>query len=623
MGQLEAVTDRIRQASDIADVVGRFVALKHAGRVLKGLCPFHAEKTPSFTVNPERQIFKCFGCGAGGDVFKFIQLHEHMSFLEARRWLADRAGIALESDDASGPAGPSTRARLAAANEWAAGVYSKCLNEPAQGAATRAYLERRSIRPETWASFRLGLAPDRYDTLVAARKPSDMTLQDLQAAALVRLSSAGRPYDAFRNRLMFPIADAGGRVVGFGGRTLGDDPAKYVNTAETVLFSKSRLLYGLPQARAAFAASRRAVVVEGYTDCLMAHQFGIHDTVATLGTAFTNEHGQVLRRYVDSVVLVFDGDEAGQAAADRALEVGLAGRLEVRIVVLPKGQDPCDLLRTEGAEAFRGRLNSAVEALEFKWCHIQDTCRDTRNPAARREVIDRFIEFATSLTASRGLDEIDRGELLGRIGRLVGVSSQEVHRYAARIWGRSRRPAGPESSVAQDRTSLGPASLLVNRGQADAEESVLQGMLEVMLCEPALLDQVDEHWSPTMFRDGQLRRIAEALVQCVTHAGGPQLTDVLARLEEPAAASLAVELERLGRMRGNYPARMEDLVEMLGRIRHRRQTREAVRMAGLMPAGDPRKDEVLRTVSEGALRQQGFASLASLTSAGEAGEARL
>lgn len=598
MGHLESATERIRQSSDIADVVGRFVSLKRTGKTLKGLCPFHAEKTPSFIVSPDRQIFKCFGCGAGGDVFKFVQLRENLSFPEAKRLLAEWAGIRL--DDAAESDAVSSRTQIARINDWAAGVFIKYLNDPDAGAEARAYLQRRRIGPEAQTRFRLGLAPNRFDALLIAGRRAGVSQRDLETAGLVRVSTQGQVYDTFRHRLMFPIVDAAGRVVGFGGRALGDEPAKYVNSPETPLFSKGRVLYGLAEARQAFSASKRAVVVEGYTDCIMAHQSGLRDAIATLGTAFTDEHAQLLRRYVDTVVLVFDGDEAGQAAAGRALEAALASRLDVRIAVLPAGQDPCDLLLAKGPAALTERLNSACGALEFMWRHVEQTCGGEHNLAARRGVIDRFIETVCTLSAKRAVDEIDRGWFFGEIARLVGLPREEVQRYAARLAKRRARP----SWVGAERIAAPPSEKRVE----DPEQIVLREVLEVLLCDPALSESVGPCWSAQVIRDPRLRQVAEALAECLARDGQATLSDVLLKLETPEAAGLAVKLEDDGRKKGNFQSRIRAAVERLEHIRRRRQAHQEGRK--LRVTGDDAADRTgaLARLSAASSGCHGFAT---------------
>ena len=359
------ILDRV----DLQDVVAEHVTLKRSGRRLVGLCPFHSEKTPSFTVSPELGLFKCFGCGKGGDVFSFVQQRENVPFTEAMRVLADRAGVELGrmgSADSGGQPGPS-RTDLARANSWAMGFFRSNLLDESGGRAAREYLRNRGFLEEAGERFSVGLAGDGVPSLrqAAARAGFDATI--LLAADLIRKSEDGRFYETFRRRLMFPIRDVTKRVIGFGGRTMVDDKAKYLNTRQTALFDKGRNLYGVDLARDAIVKRRRALVVEGYTDCIACHQANVGETVATLGTALTESQVDLLRRYCDEVTLLFDSDDAGEAAADRAIHVALPRCVKVRLGRIPDGKDPCEFLGNAGVGAFSDVLNGAVDALEFKW----------------------------------------------------------------------------------------------------------------------------------------------------------------------------------------------------------------------------------------------------------------
>ena len=272
------------------ELVSEHVALKRSGKDFQGLCPFHNEKTPSFTVSPSKGIFKCFGCGAGGDAFTFIQMRESVPFMEAMRILADRSGVKLEQQTrGTRPSGPD-RAEIAAVNEWACRQFRETLASDA-GRETREYLASRGLSEEATERFALGLAPDDGDWILARARRQGHSPALLTAAGLTATSADGRIYGVFRGRLMFPIRDTMNRVIGFGGRTMKGDKAKYLNTSQNVLFDKGRNVYGIDQARPVMMNSRRVVVVEGYTDCIAAAQHGFGDTVATLGTALTDEHG--------------------------------------------------------------------------------------------------------------------------------------------------------------------------------------------------------------------------------------------------------------------------------------------------------------------------------------------
>src|SRR5437867_10213058 len=365
----QTLLDDIRAAVDIVDLVSRFVNLRKAGAHWKGLCPFHAEKTPSFTVNPRKGIFHCFGCGVGGDAFGFLMRQDRLSFPEAVRALAKTTGIALP-EERGAKAGDSGREELLRVTELAGRFYADTLWKPA-GARARAYLEQRGIDTGIARHFGLGYAPEGWESLLTFMKAERVAEEALVGAGLAvpRENRAGA-YDRFRGRLLFPIRDLQGRVVAFGGRGFGDEQPKYLNSPETAIHTQGHPPCAADIARATIRDKNRALLVEGYVDCLMAHQHGFAETVAALGTAFTPAQLGILRRYCEEVVTFFDADAAGQKAAERAAEllepseagaawaVNRAGTFEgggvfrLRVALLPAGYDPDTFLRQPGAAAF-------------------------------------------------------------------------------------------------------------------------------------------------------------------------------------------------------------------------------------------------------------------------------
>jgi len=323
------IIERVREASDIAAIVSEHVQLKRTGRVWKALCPFHKEKTPSFVVNPDRQIFKCFGCGEGGDVFRFLMEFEKLSFPEAVELLAGRAGIALPRTGWTGGGEESVYPVL----EWAGQIFRQEL-QGRGGEAARGYLKERGLQDGVVEQFGLGWAPAGWSHLSGAaegRYPARL----LQRAGLVVENNRGGVYDRFRGRLMIPIRSPLGRTIGFGARTLSGEEPKYLNSPETEVFNKSRVLFGLAENREAIKAADDVLVVEGYMDALALGQAGIPNVVAACGTAFTGDQARILRRYVDRAVLLFDGDAPGVKAAWKSAGVFLGAGLDVRVVSLP------------------------------------------------------------------------------------------------------------------------------------------------------------------------------------------------------------------------------------------------------------------------------------------------
>lgn len=564
--EVAELTERIRQRSDIVDVISAHLTLKRAGRNFKGLCPFHQEKTPSFNVLPERQLFKCFGCGAGGDVFKFIQLREGLSFPEARALLAERAGISLEQREPRGPAGDGesiSKADLERVNRWAA-EWFRAQFAGAVGQSARSYAASRGISEESVERFGLGYAPNSWESLVRAARQQSIPPALLLAAGLTKGRDDGSQYDAYRDRLIFPIRDAMNRVIGFGGRTLGDDPAKYINSPQSMLFDKSRCLYGLDLAKSHFSDNRRAVVVEGYLDCLMAHQCGFGTTVATLGTALTEHHVQMLQRYVDGVTVVFDTDSAGMRAAEASLFVFAGAQLDVRLAQVREGKDPADLLQIQGKEGFNETLTSAVSALEFKWRQVVRQFGADASGPARRRAVEEFLTLLARSGEFGEFDPIQRGFALNQVGKLLGLTSEEVNRQLRIVARRQRVPEGPAASQ--------PTFV----GTPDATGRAMKDLLEVFINAPAYFHDAADVFHPDGFTDPDLRQIAEAVIEMAGREGGFSPVELIGRFESVEIAGRITDLQMAGEHRGNYANTVEGAVARLRLIEQQRQLGEQV-----------------------------------------------
>jgi DNA primase len=365
--------DDLLSRIDIVDVIDARVPLRKAGKDYKACCPFHEEKTPSFTVSQDKQFYHCFGCGVNGSAIKFLMDYEHMSFPEAVKDLAQRAGVTVPHDSQYSEDKPDVTAPLLDVLGQADRFYRRMLREHPQAHEAIDYLKRRGLSGEIAADFGLGFAPDGWDNLLKAVGTSEESRAALLAAGLLVKKDGGGYYDRFRHRVMFPIHDHRGRLIGFGGRVLDQGEPKYLNSPETPLFHKGRELYGLYRARDALKRTGRALVVEGYMDVVALAQFGLDYAVATLGTATTRDHLERLFRYVPEVVFCFDGDRAGREAAWRALENGLPvlheGR-QVSFLFLPEGEDPDTLVRKEGAAEFGARLKAATPLPDYLFQHL-------------------------------------------------------------------------------------------------------------------------------------------------------------------------------------------------------------------------------------------------------------
>ena len=506
------ILDEIRSRVDIVEIVGQFVNLKRAGEHWKGLCPFHSEKTPSFTVNPKRGIFHCFGCGVGGDAFGFLMRQDRLAFPEAVRALAQRSGVELPTQRTPEAEGKleGLRRVMALANQF----YTEQL-WGSDGAKARAYIQGRGVDLEVARRFGLGYAPEGWNALLSHMARQGVTDSELVAAglALPRQNAPGF-YDRFRGRLLFPIRDLQGRVVAFGGRAMGAEEPKYLNSPETALYVKGQMLYALDVARESMRQKNRAVVVEGYLDCLMAHQHGFTETVAALGTAFTPAQLGLLRRYADEVVSVFDADAAGQKATSRLEEmltdvmdlrnlgwsVSRTGSFEkadyfpIKVAMLPDGHDPDSLLRAEGSAALQTRLDTARSVLDFvleRALGEEDlgTARGRSTAHARVALLLSKVPNAEEATALAR----EAARRLGVDATQLWIEAQQLQGARARK-GRLDRPADTAAtSAAPDSAQAWPAPSLSERDlllmllhEEEARAGLLPYLEEEQIAHPGL-----------------------------------------------------------------------------------------------------------------------------------------
>jgi len=549
----EAIRD-IRERSSLVEVVSDTVALRRRGRSFIGLCPFHAEKTPSFTVSEERGFFHCFGCGEHGDVFAFVMRAESLPFPEAVRRVAQRFGLPVPEE----PGGARARTEpLVAANAAAAAFFRRMLEAP-EGAEPRRYLAERGLRAETIARFGLGYAPAAGDALVRHLRTQGVRPEDALTAGLVLRRAGGGLYDRFRDRVMFPIGDASGRIVAFGGRVLpgrpaaGDPPPKYLNSAESPLFHKGQTLYGLAAARDGVRRCGYAVVVEGYMDVLALAEAGIGQVVAPLGTALTVDQLRVLRRLTDVVIACFDGDEAGRRAAARSFPVFLEAGLWGRGVFLPAGADPDTFVRTAGADALTALLARAEPLVDAYLAALAGPRRDAvgRRAEAAREV-------ARVLKRVRNPFEYD---VLARLAaERLGVREEMLRAEGAP----TPAPASPSGGAGPG----GPEALLV----------------ELMATDPVLAGRVGREDVIAEFEHPTWREAAEALAGPAAESERAAVLDRLPKeVRDRVARRLLGEFEDEDRERA--------LADCVAAIRARRQRRAQGRLREELRAAEARGD---------------------------------
>jgi DNA primase len=489
----DELIEEIRASHDIVELISEYVPLKKQGKNYTGLCPFHEEKKPSFSVSPQRQIFHCFGCGMGGNIFKFLMEYQKMSFLDAVQFLADRAHIALPVRDRGGGDASQYEA-LYEANHLAAAHYYQQLRENVDAEKARRYLRERGFSDPIVEVFRLGYAPPGWDGLINRARRRGISPETLHRAGLVQKRDYGEGYyDYFRDRLIFPITNVSGKFIGFGGRVLQEtDEVKYINSPETPIYQKGKVLYGLHQASTAIRQAGRAVIVEGYTDLLGLAQAGVENVVASLGTALTHQQARLLSRYAKEAVLLYDADPAGMAAAERGADTLLGAGMSVRVLSLPSGMDPDQAVRQKGREYIVAELNRAETFLDFKLRHLLQR-QDSASVDGRAEVI-----AGLGGTIAMIADPIKRGLYIREVAERLSVDEKLVALSVDRASPRPRRKGRDEVTVGE-----------VVKGGADLLE---RKILALLLQNPLTIRDWKKKILPEDFAQPDHRRIAEHLL---------------------------------------------------------------------------------------------------------------
>lgn len=545
---------KVQQANDIVDLVSEHVNLTRKGKEMVGLCPFHDDHSPSMFVSPAKQIFKCFACGAGGDVFKFVQMRENLTFPQALNRLAERAGIQLpkrKQKYANTQFADVDPNRLAKANAWAAEVFTSNLFHETKGKSARDYLAERNITLETAKLWKIGLALSQNDMVKNAKK-QNAELNFLTKAGLVTASLT----DRFSNRLMFTITDVTGRIIGFGGRTLTDDTAKYVNTPTTPLFDKSNSIFGLQHARQAIVDSQTAVVVEGYTDCIMAHQLGCNNVVAALGTSFTSGHARLLKRYANSIVLVFDSDTAGLEAANRALEICLAQNIDIKITSVIDAKDPCDFLVTNGPEKFKNLIDNAPDVFQFKYDRLTQAFADSKNLLNRKNAVDEFLRSVAVAITSGAVSPIQQGLIVNRIADIMAVQPRQINAELKKL---AKNVSKTVQTIPNTQVTSIPEKL--NLAQTAQKE-----IIEVLLNFPKLAKSFPQDLTQDFFDNQLFKSIALIIFQTLDQPNPDniELTHILARAAaRDIDASVIVNLADAGKQKQNYKKRLSQAIDTI------------------------------------------------------------
>lgn len=524
------VLDQIRQSNDLVEVIGAAFPLKRKGSGFWALCPFHKEKTPSFHVNPQRQIWHCFGCGAGGDVFGFVMKYEGLDFMEAVRRLAERAGVRLETElQAAGPSRSEKELLYKLHEEVAAFYHANLMKQPANGPG-KAYLAQRQIGKDTVKHWRLGYAPDAWDGLLDWARSKKYPPQLLETAGLVLAKeSAEGYYDRFRGRLMFPICDEQGRVVGFSGRILTDekDQPKYINSPETSIFHKGRVLYGLHHAKRAILDERFVIIAEGQIDTISCHEAGLTNTVAPQGTALTEQHARILKRYADEVVLMFDSDEAGQQATQRSAESLLAAGLVIRVASLPVGHDPDSLVKASGPEALKNVVTTARPFFVYLLERLSQQF-DPRSDRGRLQIAQGAMTYVAQVG-----NAILRASYVRQIAERLNIPEVAVREELRKVKQRGKNGVAAADSAAERETTR------VQEPPAKPAEALL---LQLMLADDRAIalaaKELDRQWLTTGMCSELIMHVL-GLYESGTW-NGP--TSLLNRAQDESAGRLVAEL---------------------------------------------------------------------------------
>lgn len=590
--------ERVKQAVDIVDLVGSHIQLRRQGRNYVGICPWHDDSRPSLQVNPERQSFKCWVCNIGGDVFSFVMQMEGVEFREALQMLADRAGILLEKQprrqfalpvDAASDVGKKEavsvdKRTLMQAMAWAEKQYHHCLLHSPEAEAARRYLDERGITAESIEQFRLGFSPLERDWILrrvgeASREKMARRAKILELVGiLARPAEGGNLYDRFKGRVLFSIHDGQGRPVGIGGRVLPElgstSPAKYVNSPETPLFTKSKLLYGLDAARDALRRTRTALVMEGYTDVIVAHQYGFQNAVAVLGTALGESHIRLLKAHADRIVLVLDGDEAGMKRANEVLELFIAQQADLRILTLPDDLDPCDYLHKYGAEAFAELLaTKSVDALDHAYevtTRGIDVERDVHGVAAAIERLLRIVARAPRLGGdTRGDARIQEQKIVQRLAGKFRIDEQDLRRRLTAL--RRQQSTKPQHFAKLQPVASGSVSDEADAMPSSAIDPWERELLELLISHPECIEALRNHIGAEQLAANGCRRIYETCCRLADEGASPTFDRLMLEFDEPGMKSLLVELDEHGQAKGRPSADPAALLDEMLRTMNQKE----------------------------------------------------
>jgi DNA primase len=541
----------VKRSVDIIEIVQGYIPLKRAGASYKALCPFHEEKTPSFIVTPQRQTFKCFGCGKGGDAISFVMAQENVDYPEAIRILAERSGIPVKYKE--GGKDGIGRDDLYRILEWAQGVFRGLLLKAPEAETARQFLARRGVNDETSDLFKLGFSMDSWDHLLQRARKAGFDDKTMAAAGLaIERENRGGCYDRFRGRAVFPIHDPRSRTIGFGARTLKDEQPKFINSPETAVFSKGRGFYGLNLCKEELEQTRTAYIVEGYLDVIVPFQAGVKGLVATLGTALTKDHLKILRRYADKVVLVFDSDAAGQKASERGLDLLLSENVDIFVAQLPPGMDPDDVVVKEGPERLRECLEKPREIFGFLMDALSAK-HGSQTPAAKARIVEEMIERLGQIP-----DPVKQEILLQQLSEKFGIEERSLRgKLERRRQGESEAPAAPCAR---------PVSPVL--------ETAGRELIACAIADKTVAVLIQKEFPAERYPSEALRKIAGVAYALVEKSGEINAGDLIALLQDAAAMELAAGIADLDIPQAKASAKAQGCLEKLRSAESRSESRD-------------------------------------------------
>ena len=607
LGAAYDIKDRVKEANNIVDLVGSYLDLRRQGKQFVARCPWHDDRRPSLFVNPVRQSWKCWVCDIGGDVFSFVMQREGVEFVEALRLLADRAGIELAAQKQQNiqPGSAQDKKTLYQAMQWAADEFHHCLLNSDLAEAAQRYLEKRQINQHSIEQFKIGFAPDQWDWL---KQRSPFSEEVLIATGLLAASDNSKSYERFRGRIIFTINDIQSRPIAFGGRVLpeiavreekerGRPPAKYINSPETRLFSKSETLFGLDCARDAVAKQRNMIIVEGYTDVIGAWQAGLENVVAVLGTALNDRHIRLIRRYADQVTLVLDGDAAGQKRASEILEIFVAAELDLRILTLPSNLDPFEFLLQNDLHTFQELVKSAPDALEHK-LDLELTGFDPVNDTHQA---NRALESMLTTLAhipNNPNSQIKCNQIAARLGRTFGIGTDAINLRLKELRQRNRN-----SKINSNGTENKPAIDHLMARERD--------LLQILLAEERFLDRIVENISPNQFVQGPAREIYEVFCECFLSGRSAEFNSVMNHIENPAIQNVFVQLDEQSQQkyqndRSQLDVQLNDVLRVFDEADIQNANQKLISQLDEKKLNDQEETLALEQLLEQARRRQGI-----------------